>query len=105
MLLVRIAIVAVTVSAQSGVVWAQPGTPLTDAEKKIAPRVNCAHWTKNPNNTWTASASDPYFGGNTVRRRDIVRGGADLWVVIEKTCGGKGLKKRTKLKREAAEQG
>ena len=74
-------------------VLAQAAPRASDADAKVAERVRCEAFRKNPDGSWTA-APNTMVGDNDVSGNVFAPGrpsavGADLAAIVERKCGGR----------------
>jgi hypothetical protein len=92
-LLLRIAL-SIAILGSTGYALAQTQPP-TDAEKKMADTIKCEDFTKLPNGNWksgpNARVGNGTFANSEIGPNGYVIGGADIYVVVNRKCGGQPL--------------
>jgi hypothetical protein len=91
--LLRIAL-SIAALGTTGFAVAQTQPP-TDAEKKMADTIKCEDFTELPNGNWksgpNARVGNMTFADSVFGPNGLVVGGADLYVVVNRKCGGQPL--------------
>lgn len=92
-LLLRIAL-SIASLGTTGYALAQ-NQPPTDAEKKLADTIKCEDFTKLPNGSWksgpNARVGNMTFANSEIGPNGLVIGDVDIYVVVNRKCGGQPL--------------
>jgi hypothetical protein len=87
--LLRLSVALALVAAGAAIAGEPAGSG--DAEKALAAKLDCADFTKNPDQTWTAHANAKIdgrdFGGEKFAVHGMMIKNADVATVLNQKCG------------------